>query len=155
MGSECNQCPVSLFKSDNLKMISLFSAGLLAGQSYGLNIYTLPLLKNTKDPQERKQLFKKLYKSSNRTIISTSLLYYNTKNNSYLSPLSLTLLKFFVDFGVLNTKYKNDIENFEGNDENKMNQLTDGFRFWHWFRVSTDMCAFVALICTALYHRKN
>lgn len=157
---EVKECPIHL-NEKNLRMIALFSAGLLAGENYGLNLYAVPLLKEMRDPEQRREQFTKMYARGKKVAMCSSViltgalaaLYCKTKDKGLLCPISLSLLKLPITFLFMKKQYNDELMNYEGDDIDKVDELTDGWRYWHWMRVSTDMMAFVAVICTVLYKK--
>ena len=115
-------CPLACVK--NAKLMSIFTAGILAGENYAINLYVLPLLKEVKDKEEKKKMYLELYrKGKNVALVSTALLggtllylYKKTQDRGYLCPLSLTLLKVPVSLCCMNAcpEDNGDIDEFGG-----------------------------------------
>lgn len=154
-------CPLNLGEK-NLRMLALFTAGILAGENYGLNMYAVPLLKTLKDPEERKTQFTKLNSKGKNIALSSSLLltgtlaylYYKTKDRGLFCPMTLSLMKIPVTLIFMKNKYNDALMEYEGDDMEKVDELLDGWKMWHWVRVGTDTLAFVAVICTVIYKKE-
>ncbi len=154
--SDCEKC--SFFCKDALTLYSLISTGMLAGENYGVNMYGLMAFDHIKDPKEKREFFKKIYKRGKRIAISSVLfssgcllaLYSKTKRREYLCPLGLLL--FEIPFTVIFIK-KVDDELMDTNNELTIEETNEKLRKWkclHWVRVTTEVIAFTAFICCVL-----
>ncbi len=156
------ECPLNFFQEKQLRMIALFTAGLLAGENYGINLYAVPMLKDIEDPKERSKQFTRMYTRGKHIAMSSSIiltgsllaLYCKTKDRGLWCPISLSLLKIPITFLFMHNQYNNKLMNGQISDLTEMDELLEGWRYWHWIRVTSDVCAFVAVICTVLY-KKN